>query len=224
MNNNELKEKVTEMVLADPNMLESLKALYEELSHVEPAKEQKPDMMYVLTQKVKVVTDTEEEIYHYHPLVGECLLIPGAEKNRMICSANLLELQNVQHSPMLTGFGVQQGSLQILALKPDDFELLQLLLDETITAIIVMSTCDSEKRTPTPLGLKFGIAVINRSIRRSCGLSENMVIVFSPCCEIKKALRFLCNRRAIDSITYSVVVLIPVQRSAARLQERGIRP
>lgn len=136
MNNNELKEKVTEMVLADPNMLESLKALYEELSHVEPAKEQKPDMMYVLTQKVKVVTDTEEEIYHYHPLVGECLLIPGAEKNRMICSANLLELQNVQHSPMLTDFGVQQGSLQILALKPDDFELLQLLLDETITAII----------------------------------------------------------------------------------------
>lgn len=136
MNNNELKEKVTEMVLADPNMLESLKAFYEELSHVEPAKEQKPDMMYVLTQKVKVVTDTEEEIYHYHPLVGECLLIPGAEKNRMICSANLLELQNVQHNPMLTGFGVQQGSLQILALKPDDFELLQLLLDETITAII----------------------------------------------------------------------------------------
>ena len=46
MNNNELKEKVTEMVLADPNMLESLKALYEELSHVEPAKEQKPDMMW----------------------------------------------------------------------------------------------------------------------------------------------------------------------------------
>lgn len=50
--------------------------------------------------------------------------------------------------------------------------------------------------------LQLGIAVINRSIRRSCGLSENMVIVCSPCCEIKKALRFLCNRRAIDSITY----------------------
>lgn len=36
----------------------------------------------------------------------------------------------------MNGFGVQQDSLQILALKPDDFELLQLLLDETITAII----------------------------------------------------------------------------------------
>ena len=47
-----------------------------------------------------------------------------------------------------------------------------------VAAVVVMSTCDSEKRTPTPLGLKFGIAVINRSIRRSCGLSENMVIVF----------------------------------------------
>lgn len=136
MNNNEFKEKVTEMVLGDPKMLESLKALYEELSHVEPAKEQKPDMMYVLTQRVKVATDTEEEIYHYHPLVGECLLIPGAEKNRMICSANLLELQNVQRSPMLAEFGVQQSGLQILAMKPDEFELLQLLLDETITAII----------------------------------------------------------------------------------------
>lgn len=45
-----------------------------------------------------------------------------------------------------------------------------------VAAVIVMSTCDSEKRTPTPLGLKFGIAVINRSIRRSYGLSENMVI------------------------------------------------
>ena len=93
-----------------------------------------------------------------------------------------------------------------------------------VAAVIVISTCDSEKRTPTPLGLKFGIAVINRSIRRSCGLSENMVIVFSPCCEIKKALRFLCNRRAIDSITYSVVGPLSVQRSAARLRGRDIRP
>ena len=92
-----------------------------------------------------------------------------------------------------------------------------------VAAVIVMSTCDSEKRTPTPLGLKFGIAVINRSIRRSCGLSENMVIIFSLC-EIEKALRFLCNRRAINSITYSVVGPLSVQRSAARLQVRDIRP
>ena len=55
-------------------------------------------------------------------------------------------------------------------------------------------------------------------------VSENMVIVFSPCCEIKKALRFLCNRRAIDRITYSVVKLPTVQRSAARPRGRDIRP
>ena len=36
-----------------------------------------------------------------------------------------------------------------------------------VAAVTVMSLCDSEKRTPTPLGLKFGIAVINRSIRLS---------------------------------------------------------
>ena len=93
-----------------------------------------------------------------------------------------------------------------------------------VAAVIVMSTCGSEKRTPIPLGLKFGIAVIRRSICLLWGSSENIVIVFSPCCEIKKALRFLCNRRAIDSITYSVAGLPSVQRSAVRLQVKDIRP
>ena len=93
-----------------------------------------------------------------------------------------------------------------------------------VAAVIVMNSCASVKRKPTPLGAKFGTVIISRSMRLSCGLSENMVIVFSPCCEIKKALRFLCNRRAIDSITYSVVGVTPVQRSAARLRGRDIRP
>ena len=73
----------------------------------------------------------------------------------------------------------------------------------------------------TPLGAKFGTVIISRSMRLSYGLSENMVIVFSPC-EIEKALRFLCNRRAIDSITYSVAGVTPVQRSAARLRGRDM--
>ena len=90
-----------------------------------------------------------------------------------------------------------------------------------VTAVTVMSICDSEKRTPTPLGLKFGIAVINRSIRRLYGRSENMVILFSPCCEIEKAIRSHKNRMAIDSITYSVVEPLSVQRSAARLRGEG---
>ena len=92
-----------------------------------------------------------------------------------------------------------------------------------VAAVAVMDICASVKRKPTPLGAKFGTVIISRSMRLSYGLSENMVIVFSPC-EMEKALRFLCNRRAIDSITYSVAGVTPVQRSAARLQERDIRP
>lgn len=136
MNKNEFMNKVTEMVMGDPSMRESLKKLYEELSQVEPAMEQKPDMMYVLTQKVKVATENGEELYHYHPLVGECLLIPGAQKNQMICSGNLLELQAMQKNTMLAAVCGMRDNFQILALKPDEFELLQLLLDETVTAII----------------------------------------------------------------------------------------
>ena len=93
-----------------------------------------------------------------------------------------------------------------------------------VAAVVVMNSCASVKRKPTPLGAKFGTVIISRSMRLSCGLSENMVIVFSPCEIEKKALRFLRNRRAIDSITYSVAGVTPVQRSAARLQGRGIRP
>ena len=62
MNKNEFMNKVTEMVMGDPSMRESLKKLYEELSQIEPATEQKPEMMYVLTQKVKVATENGDEL------------------------------------------------------------------------------------------------------------------------------------------------------------------
>lgn len=136
MNNNEFMAKVTEMVMQDPSVRESLKKLYDELAQIEPSTEQKPDMMYVLTQRVKVATENGEEIYHYHPLVGECLLVPGAVKNQMVCSGNLLELQTLQKSERLSHMCGMREDFQILALKPDEFELLQLLLDETITSII----------------------------------------------------------------------------------------
>ena len=92
-----------------------------------------------------------------------------------------------------------------------------------VAAVAVMNICASVKRKPTPFGAKFGTVIISRSMRLSYGLFENMVIVCSPF-EIEKALRFLCNRRAIDNITYSVVRVTPVQRSAARLKVRDIRP
>ena len=48
MNNNEFMAKVTEMVMQDPSMRESLKKLYDELAQIEPSTEQKPDMMLSL--------------------------------------------------------------------------------------------------------------------------------------------------------------------------------
>ena len=46
-----------------------------------------------------------------------------------------------------------------------------------VAAVAVMNSCASVKRKPTPLGAKFGTVIISRSMRLSCGLSENMVIV-----------------------------------------------
>ena len=46
-----------------------------------------------------------------------------------------------------------------------------------VVAVVVMNSCASVKRKPTPLGAKFGTVIISRSMRLSCGLSENMVIV-----------------------------------------------
>ena len=40
MNNKEFMTKVTEMVMQDPSMKESLKKLYDELSQLEPSTEQ----------------------------------------------------------------------------------------------------------------------------------------------------------------------------------------
>ena len=136
MDKNEFMNKVTEMVMGDPAMRESFQKLYEGMSKIEPAQEQKPDMIYVLTQKVRVATENDEELYHYHPLVGECLLFPGAERNQIICSGNLLELQAVQKDTKLAVMCDMWDDFQILAMKPDEFELLQLLLDETVTVIM----------------------------------------------------------------------------------------
>lgn len=47
-----------------------------------------------------------------------------------------------------------------------------------VATVVVMISCASVKRKPTPLGAKFGTVIISRSMRLSYGLSENMVIVF----------------------------------------------
>ena len=95
MNRNELVEKIAAMVLESPDLLTALEEMAKGTTDAEPAAEQRPDMMYVLTQKVKVHTEDGSELYHYHPIVGETLLFAGCTRNRMISSPNLLELQNM---------------------------------------------------------------------------------------------------------------------------------
>ncbi len=135
INKEEIINQIAEKVMNDPGMRASLEALMSGVSEPEKAVEQRPDMMYVLTQKIKVHTDDESEVYHYHPVVGETLLIPGCVCNKMVSSGNLLELQQ-SVGAMCRCYNCGQDMFQILAMKPDEYDRLQKLLDETVTAII----------------------------------------------------------------------------------------
>ena len=132
MNRNELVEKIAAMVLESPDLLTALEEMAKGTTDAEPAAEQRPDMMYVLTQKVKVHTEDGSELYHYHPIVGETLLFAGCTRNRMISSPNLLELQNMARE-IPNAYCCRN---QILALKTEEYDRLQTLLDKTVTAII----------------------------------------------------------------------------------------
>ena len=135
MNKNEAMNRIVEKVLESPELMAALQEMQNGLNAAEAAPVQKPDMMYVLTQKIKIHTeDGAEEKYHYHPVVGETLLFPGCTENRMVASGNLLELQNTANQMHACCYGRTQ--FQILAMNPDDYELLQLCLDETVTAIL----------------------------------------------------------------------------------------
>ncbi len=135
MNKQEIINQIADMVMNDPDMRASMEALMSGVAEPEKAVVQRPDMMYVLTQKVKVHTDDESEVYHYHPVVGETLLIPGCVCNKMVSSGNLLELQQ-SLGAMCRCYHCEQDMFQILAMKPDEYDRLQKLLDETVTAII----------------------------------------------------------------------------------------
>ncbi len=135
INKQEIINQIAEAVLKNPDMLAAMTALMTGVGEPEEAVAQKPDMMYVLTQKIKVKTDDENEVYHYHPVVGETLLIPGCTCNKMMSSANLLELQ--QSLGAMIGYcGCNADTYQILAMKPEEYDRLQKILDKTVTAII----------------------------------------------------------------------------------------
>lgn len=133
MNRNELLEKIAQIVLENPELKESMEMLMGGLSQTEEAVTQKPDMMYVLACKVKVHSEDGEEHYHYHPIVGETLLMPGGECNKIVSSSDLLSLQNSTRA-MCQYYG--SGQYQILAMKPEDFDKLQHALDEMVTALL----------------------------------------------------------------------------------------
>lgn len=133
MNKQEMIEKIAEMVMNNPEMKASMEAMLNGVPDAETAAAQKPGMMYVLTQKIRVKTDDDSEVYHYHPVVMETLLIPGCECNKMVSSSNLLELQNTTNA-MCRCCGC--GQFQILAMKTEEYERLQKILDQTVTGII----------------------------------------------------------------------------------------
>ena len=133
MNRNELLEKIAQIVLENPELKESMEMLMGGLGQTEEAVTQKPDMMYVLACRVKVHSEDVEEHYHYHPIVGETLLMPGGECNKIVSSSDLLSLQNSTRT-MCQYYG--SGRYQILAMKPEEFEKLQHALDETVTVLM----------------------------------------------------------------------------------------
>lgn len=133
MNRNELLEKIAQIVLENPELKESMEMLMGGLGQTEEAVTQKPDMMYVLACRVKVHSEDVEEHYHYHPIVGETLLMPGGECNKIVSSSDLLSLQNSTRA-MCQYYG--SGQYQILAMRPEEFEKLQHALDETVTALM----------------------------------------------------------------------------------------
>lgn len=133
MNKQEMIEAIAEMVMNNPEMKASMEAMLNGVPDAKAAAVQKPGMMYVLTQKIRVKTNDESEVYHYHPVVTETLLIPGCTCNKMVSSSNLLELQNSTDA-LCHCCGCSQ--LQILAMKTEEYDRLQKILDQTVTGII----------------------------------------------------------------------------------------
>ncbi len=132
MENRDLIEKVIAKLKENPELLKTVGELTLEPEDYEMADRQKSDTVYVLTGKIKVKSDSEEEKYHYHPIIADCFLNPDATENKMICSDNLLELQRMQKKLPL---GLGAGTV-ILAVSREVFDKLQGLLDKTIAELL----------------------------------------------------------------------------------------
>lgn len=134
MDKNEMIRKIVEKMCADDNILKSIGELTLDAGDFEIAEEQIPDTMYVLTGRVKVKTEEgENEEYHYHPVVKDCLFNPEATANQMVASADLIELQKSKSMYEIPVPGVEYI---ILAVPMEVYEELQQQLDETIAEVI----------------------------------------------------------------------------------------
>lgn len=132
MNKRELIERIIAKVSEDNELLKAVGELTLDMDNCEIAEEQKADTMYVLTGKIRIKSDSDEQQYHYHPIIKDCLLNPNATENSMVCSPDLLELQRMQ-----MGLPYCRGVQTVMiAVKIEVFQKLQQLLDETIEAII----------------------------------------------------------------------------------------
>lgn len=133
MDKNELIKKIVEAISGDDSLLKSIGELTLDINDVKIADEQIPNTMYVLCAKISVKSEQEEPLFHYHPVIKNCLLNPEAECNEMVADADLIELQKNKSQYEMPGFGVEYV---ILAVPFEEYKELQGLLDETIAEII----------------------------------------------------------------------------------------
>ena len=141
MERKELIEKVIAKISGDPELLKTVGELTLDEDNFAPAKGQLPDTMYVLTGKVRVKTDGEEKLYHYHPVIEDCFLNPDATENKMVCSESLVKLQETKKQYDM----MSPAELVILAVSKENYKKLQNQLDEMIADLLGSIRHASEK-------------------------------------------------------------------------------
>ena len=134
MDNNEIIKKIAEKLSLDPELLKTVGDLTLSGEDCKIAEKQTPDTMYVLTGRVKVSVEEEQEPkYHYHPVIKDCLLNPNASANEMVSSPDLIDLQGIKSQYAYPSPGVEYV---ILAVTYEVYKNLQQQLDETIASVI----------------------------------------------------------------------------------------
>ncbi len=137
MDYNEIQRKIVEKMSGDKEMIKSIADLVLDPGECEIAKVQKPNTYYVLTGKLKVDGDSENPVYHYHPVIKDCMINPDSVKNEMVYSESLIELQELIREKRREYAGyLGNTEFIILAVSAEVFEKLQTSLDRTIATVL----------------------------------------------------------------------------------------